>query len=85
MINVHTHFRSTASVKTRTGVRITAFLVLVARTVVDTIAADIHRQAVVLVWTPEVCLRASTVSAASVSWQGLSVYNSFWLKVYDHG
>ena len=86
MIDMHTHFRSSALVKTRTRVGITAFLVLVAWTVVHTIAADIHRQAVVLVWTPEVCLRASTaVSTACVRWQGSSVYKSFWLKVYDHG
>ena len=62
MINRHAHFRRTTPVKTRTCVRITTFLVLVARTVVHTIAADIHRQAVVLVWTPEVCLRASTIN-----------------------
>ena len=57
MVNGHAHFRNTTSIKPWTLVGITTIFVLVARTVVHTIAVDIHRQAVVLVWTPEVCLR----------------------------
>ena len=55
--HVHTDFGSTTAVETRTGVHVTAVLVLVAGTVVDTIAANKDRQAEVSVWAPEVGLR----------------------------
>ena len=58
MRHVHTDFGTTTSVIARTSILGTCLLVLVAGAIVDTIAADKDRQAVVLAWTPKVCLGA---------------------------
>ena len=47
--HVYTDLGSTTAVITRTYIHITAFFILMTRTVVDTIATDVHRQAEVLV------------------------------------
>ena len=43
--HVYTHFGGTTAVEARTRVHVTTFFILVAGTVVDTIAADKDRQA----------------------------------------
>ena len=57
VLHMHTDFGRTTAVETRTGVHVTAVLVLMAGTVVDTIAANKDRQAEISVWAPEMGLR----------------------------
>ena len=77
-----THLGRTTAIETWTCVLITAFLVLVARTVVDAIAADKHRKAILLFWTPKVCFGAGPVHHTPVTLQRFHHYFSRLSKLY---
>ena len=77
-----TDFGGPTPVETRTSVCITVFLILMARTVVNTIATDKYGQAIVFVRAPEVCLRTHNRFAIVARLQRSSDYVSGPFKRY---